>query len=226
MNGLIKNTLIIGGAGLMFAYSQMASHQQREEMIAYYELAGTEVDTYDRCLSALSGKELTNGGSEQEFCGCFAKKGTQLLNPAHKTEAARILKSIAHKRMDELVEPLRSEAYEGLASNPFEAQMAVLEGFTTCNDEVTETCARDDSACVERIRLRQEKRAEFAERREHVKSGTPADEADTAASDASLFSGVEPETAATPEMPDAHAAADAASPAAGGDFGHLLPAGN
>lgn len=160
---------------MAFAYSQMSAHEERTDMIAYYQLTEGEDAAYDSCQSALSDKELKNGGSKAEFCGCFAKKATTKLNVAHKAAAGRVLNLIADQRTDELESALPAESYAGVADSEMEVHFSILEAFTSCNDEVTASCSSDDSDCNARIQTRMEKRAEFEERKAHLENSKPED---------------------------------------------------
>lgn len=231
--GMLKNVAIVAVAVIAFAYSQIAAHNTRNEMVAFYGLDEGEAGAYDTCQSALSDKELKNGGSKDEFCGCFAKKATGKLNASHKRDAGHVLNLIADKRLAELDTAVSPAAYEGLASSSMEVTFDIMGAFSTCNDEVTATCHKDDTACLDRIQDRLAKKMEFQERQAHLEASTPADATtqDTAGETEHLFSSADeaqqPEAADAPEVESSAAplAQTAPETPVANDFGNLLPGG-
>lgn len=139
-----------------------------------------------------------------------------------------MLNLIADKRLGELDSAISPAAYDGLAGSSMEVTFEIMGAFSTCNDEVTATCQKDDTACLDRIQERLAKKMEFQERQAHLEASAPADTTsqDTAGQTEHLFSNAEP--AHEPEPADAgdvEAAAEPEPPAAAGEFGNLLPGG-
>ncbi len=156
-----KNVVALALVAVAGTMGYFITAQERAEMIEMYQLANGEPEAYDACLDALTKKELKNGGSKTEFCGCFAKAATGRLNASHKSVAGRFLDKAVDGNLDENVinTIIKPEALADPSDIPAIVAMDVMSAFGTCNDEVTNTCTKDDSECVERIKARAERRA-------------------------------------------------------------------
>lgn len=222
---LMKTFAGLAVAGVLLALGWMSAGQEREDIIAFYELTAEEADAYDSCKSALRGYELKKGGSEAEFCGCFAKKGTEKLAAGHKTLSARYIEAAATKKFDKLFEPLPDDATVA-GSSGMDAALSIMDGFTTCAAEVTYQCPRDDAVCLEDVKARKAAREErWKEVRAARENGAAApgshpDET-SAGIDASLASKVPVTGEET--VADTPAVAQSSPAATSADFGHLLP---
>ncbi len=202
---LIKTFGMLAVAGLAFGFSWITAGQDREDMIAYYELSSEEAEAYDSCKSALSGYELKNGGSETEFCGCYAKKGTERLAAGHKKLSARYIEAAAEKKVEKMFEPLPDGAtVDGVSS--IDAATGMMDAFSQCVAAVDYSCRSGDEACKETVRERK------AQREERMKTVRAARERGEATSGAST----EAESAATTEEINA-STAETVKPAADGN---------
>jgi hypothetical protein len=221
---LMKTFGIFAVAGLAYGFSWIMAGQDREDMIAYYELSSEEAEAYDSCKSALSGHKLKNGGSETHFCGCYAKKGTEMLAAGHKPLSARYIEAAADKKFDRMLASLPDGAtVDGVSS--MDATLGMLEAFSQCVAEVDFTCRKGDAACKETVL---ERKAQRDERMKMVRAAREDGDAMSAASQETESAATEDEPGATTAdaaVPSAEALASGESrPAAPAtNFGHLLP---
>jgi hypothetical protein len=218
---VIRTFVLLIVAGIAVIYGWITAGHDRADMIAFYELSHEEAEAYDSCRKALSGHKLKNGGSKTEFCGCYAKKGTEMLAAGHKTLSARYIEAAAEKNVERLAEELPDgSTVDGVSS--MDATQGVLQAFSQCAAEVDYSCRSGDAACKETVR---ERKAHRDERMKMVRAARENGETMSRASPEVESPATEDELGAT----TAEAAVAAAEVPASGDaapttdLGHLLP---
>lgn len=151
----IKHMVMLVGAGVLFAYGSALSSKERADVISRNNLVDGQPEAYDSCISALHRRKLTHGGSNKDFCACFAKQATEYLKPGHKNLAARFLEQTLDKRDAGMgADVFVPASYEGLAVAPQQVALSVLMATNQCSEDVRTTCPQSDQTCVDRIKAK------------------------------------------------------------------------
>jgi hypothetical protein len=88
-----KNVVILGGAGLVFAYANMKTSEHRKDMIEEFQLTPQQVTVMENCESSFGHhkKKFKQSINKPRGCACIAKKVGARAKPAHYQAASAAL---------------------------------------------------------------------------------------------------------------------------------------
>jgi len=84
----VMAALVLGGGAWLGVTGSQRVAAERQAIASQYSLGAQQMTVYDKCISAMEHKDLRNGGSKQQFCGCLTQSG---LSDLQQSESDAVL---------------------------------------------------------------------------------------------------------------------------------------